>query len=560
MKGDFTRDTFDPTKHYSRVLMQQGRVQLDADWNEQASILLHHLQTLAADLIGPFGGPKTNLGFKISVDPKLKNDFFIGSGRYYVDGILCELDAEILQVELLNDGMNPTFSVLSLLLDNNKLVTGDWVEIKGENDWHPAQIKSIDSDKLTITVDFIDGNNLPKEPAQLRRLITYKRQQDYPSVQEVIEENGTYLVYLDVWERHIATIEDSSIREIALNGPDTSTRAKVVWQVKIMPTLTKEEKDSLESEIKNRQNKLAEIKNLHDLLKDKKQQAVLRMQMNKLRRVLLLLKKRLNVVNDSESNIFKQNPSVSDIRMAARVKPEEPNTDPCTIELDSKYRGIENQLYRVEIHDVLTDENGDLTTWTIKWSRDNGSRAMEWLGINNDGGLLIKSTYGFDVGDWIEIIDKDQELLGQPGDFFKIERVEDGAIYVDTTPTWDKNLFQKIRHWDQKSTGEMQLVNGAIQVTEGQWIDLEDGVQVCFEAGSTYRSGDYWQIPARAISGQIEWPKDGEYPAWLLPRGIRHHYAPLALFTWDGSSLVLVPNNGDCRCTINPAGNCPQQK
>ena len=41
MKGDFTRNTFDPDKHFLRVLMQQGRVQLDSDWNEQAAILLH---------------------------------------------------------------------------------------------------------------------------------------------------------------------------------------------------------------------------------------------------------------------------------------------------------------------------------------------------------------------------------------------------------------------------------------------------------------------------------------------------------------------------------------
>ena len=59
MKGDFTRNTFDPAKHYSRVLSQQGRVQLDADANEQAAILLHYLQTLAADLIGPAGGPRS---------------------------------------------------------------------------------------------------------------------------------------------------------------------------------------------------------------------------------------------------------------------------------------------------------------------------------------------------------------------------------------------------------------------------------------------------------------------------------------------------------------------
>ena len=38
MKGDYSRDTFDPAKHFTRVLMQQGRVQLDADWNEQAAL------------------------------------------------------------------------------------------------------------------------------------------------------------------------------------------------------------------------------------------------------------------------------------------------------------------------------------------------------------------------------------------------------------------------------------------------------------------------------------------------------------------------------------------
>jgi hypothetical protein len=53
MKGDFSRDSFDPIRHFSRVLMQQGRVQLDADWNEQQSIVLHFLRTLARDLIGP---------------------------------------------------------------------------------------------------------------------------------------------------------------------------------------------------------------------------------------------------------------------------------------------------------------------------------------------------------------------------------------------------------------------------------------------------------------------------------------------------------------------------
>jgi hypothetical protein len=93
MKGDFTRDTFDPIKGYSQVLLQQGRVLLDADFNEQGSILLHQLRTTLADLVGAHGGPEQGAGFEIK--PKTNNnsavtDVTITNGRYYVDGILCE--------------------------------------------------------------------------------------------------------------------------------------------------------------------------------------------------------------------------------------------------------------------------------------------------------------------------------------------------------------------------------------------------------------------------------------------------------------------------------------
>src|SRR5262245_57193985 len=107
MKGDFTRNTFDPAKHYSRVLLQQGRVALDADWNEQSAITLHFLRALARDLIGPHGGPAKGIGFQIitdatdidnlkDVDTNVKQafkdatsrgDLVISPGHYYVDGI-----------------------------------------------------------------------------------------------------------------------------------------------------------------------------------------------------------------------------------------------------------------------------------------------------------------------------------------------------------------------------------------------------------------------------------------------------------------------------------------
>src|SRR5579884_3337480 len=47
-----------------------------------------------------------------------------------------------------------------------------------------------------------------------------------------------YLVYLDVWKRHLSHLEDPSIREVALAGPDTTTRDQVVWQAKALPVAT----------------------------------------------------------------------------------------------------------------------------------------------------------------------------------------------------------------------------------------------------------------------------------------------------------------------------------
>ena len=95
MKGDFTRDTFDRTKHFSRVLMQQGRVTLDADFNEQTAIDLHYLRTLARDIIGPYAAPAgEDGGFKIEKLDLDKGLVGISKGCYYVDGILVENDTD----------------------------------------------------------------------------------------------------------------------------------------------------------------------------------------------------------------------------------------------------------------------------------------------------------------------------------------------------------------------------------------------------------------------------------------------------------------------------------
>lgn len=89
MKGDFSRFTFNPRKNYSRVLQQQGRVALDADWNEQAEIQARAMRNFLRDAVGPYGVPATKPGFEISWSPA-KHEIRIGAGRAYVDGLLVE--------------------------------------------------------------------------------------------------------------------------------------------------------------------------------------------------------------------------------------------------------------------------------------------------------------------------------------------------------------------------------------------------------------------------------------------------------------------------------------
>ena len=252
MKGDFSRDSFDRLKHFRRVLLQQGRVQLDADWNEQVAILLHYIQTLATDILGPYAGPDKTCGFKI--EPKGANDFIIGKGRYYVNGLLCENSS---------------------------------------------------SEELS----YLTQPDLPKPPT--------------------IESGKHYVVYLDVWERHITFLEDDDIREKALGGPDTTTRTKAVWQVRIS-----------------------------DFVAPYAYSYCL-----------------------GGAGLLDNELVISKACLRARAKREQDQLEPCLVEPEARYRGPENQLYRVEVHHGGT-VGGAPAKPTFKWSRENGSVAFPIKGIS----------------------------------------------------------------------------------------------------------------------------------------------------------------------------------
>ena len=66
MKADLSRATFDKARRYRSVRMQQGRVQLDADFNEQQDILNHRIEIETRDSLGPVAVPIDNPGFGLT--------------------------------------------------------------------------------------------------------------------------------------------------------------------------------------------------------------------------------------------------------------------------------------------------------------------------------------------------------------------------------------------------------------------------------------------------------------------------------------------------------------
>lgn len=179
MAADISRVRFDPHRDFAGVVMQQGRLLLDADWNELVSILQRRLAATALD----FGaaGPDKDIGgistvsratpdaFKVSVDA---GALTIGRGRMYVDGLLAE-----------NHGIPP--GVFDPVL----------AERTGSAD------------------------------------TPYDRQ-PYAASPDPLPENGTHLAYLDVWQRELTSVEAPDLVEPAV-GVDTTARLQTVWQVRL---------------------------------------------------------------------------------------------------------------------------------------------------------------------------------------------------------------------------------------------------------------------------------------------------------------------------------------
>ncbi len=343
---------------------------------------------------------------------------------------------------------------------------------------------------------------------------------------------GRHLVYLDVWDREVTQIEQPALVESAVNV-ETSSRRQTVWQVRAL--------------------------------------------------------------DDDAGNATCATPDEEIPGWPAVIAPSTgvlttgtfevaPVDDPCELPPTGGYRGLENQLYRVEIHDPGQPGAGA----TFKWSRENASVGSRVANVVSAGELELETlgrddVLSFKTNDWVEITDDRREFAQTAGEIRRIT-VDEAIRRIQFTPDLPADMLpgsfpdsalpqvrnMRVRRWDQK--GRVFRTDASGTPVEVQNLDaagstgvidvpaatvtllLENGLTVAFDTTGPegFHAGNYWVFAARTADASVE----------LLdrapPRGIHHHYARLGI--WDvGAGTVTdcrdpwPPPGGeghDCSCTV----------
>ncbi|MFE9040615.1 DUF6519 domain-containing protein [Streptomyces sp. NPDC007818] len=290
----------------------------------------------------------------------------------------------------------------------------------------------------------------------------------------------SYAFILGVRTHHVTFDEESRLLESALGGPDTSTRTRTVWQVTWRDTKSA-------------------CTHYH---------------------------------NEPNWQLPEQG------RMAVSFKQPPAAGTPCELTGLTDYTRLENQLYRVQIHEK--DKN-------FLWSRENGSVTAALLGIGT-----AQLPPGVDAELSVDRVGRDEELSIRDGDVVEITsaarqlRRKPGYLARVVRPD---GLRLPVR-WlsgggvtDLKALGSTPIVRRwegePLPLTEKR--ELEGGIQVEFQlpAGGELETGAYWLVPARstrlalglnpAKGGLDASLSKGNSTGFLVPHGPDRHATPLAI-------------------------------
>ena len=466
---DLSRLAIDPRKHYAGVRMQQGRVLTDDDFNEAAALDAEDMRRTRVHAIGACGAPDAGfLPKDFALAANGRVDFKLSAGTLYLGGLRLEL------------GADEAFQLQKDWLNFDPLAAGP-------------------------------GLGAPAPPA-----------------------NGatrTDLVWIEAWQQPVTAVEDSELFEVALGGPDTSTRWRTMRRVHVAEGVT-------QGECADAWAALSAVFTAQGL-------GSMNAEME------LATQARLSVS-------FNTPPVTGDL---------------CAPPQAGGYLGAENQAIRVQMVDATRYTWGfdnAAPLYRVQLSPSNGQLVkLKLLNPPRDAVHWPLRGQTVELLPWSAALANGERIAEVQGHLCKVQlsyNPDDGTLEIDVAPpagfgtqwqarsdkaeffdgTAEQNFFF-LRVWmrgdDIASPAAIPIATAALGNT---------GLSVAF-SGAPLRAGDHWIIAARPAAPDKVVPWRLALAAGAPPHGIRRFRAPLALVQWStagGVSTGRVVH--DCRPPFLP--------
>jgi hypothetical protein len=425
--------------------MQQGRVTLEADWNEAQLIASEQTRLEALDFVGPAGTPDN--GYAISLIPS-SFDFNIGAGIMYVGGMRAWLPQG---------------------LQYSQQAQNDWMDWGNDASWVPIP----------------DGT-----------------------------PNSNEYVYLFLREQEVSAVEDSDLKDIALGGPDTAQRTRLVQHiVRLVTTGT-----DCPSALAAAQTTWAG--------------------------------EGFTLNEDNSVGSFAQ-------LQVGFVPPSTPPTS-CDPTAQSGYLGADNQLIRVQVSDAKASPQ------CLLWGFDDAS-FLYGVTVTSATSVKLQSApvdaeHIPQSGQVVEILvaaaelSNGQYVAAPTGQIFTLGA---SAYDPDTRILALPSSLTVALYGDGTKTNPsppqvfLRVWQGTLPITPGTYQTLgATGVQVNLTStnkNNAFRGGDYWMFAVRPALPTLVYPE--RYAAAPQPPdGPREWICPLAVILWTAAT----PTAPSCR---NPFDN-----
>ncbi len=461
MGSDRARVSYDPKQQYRSVVMQQGRVTLEADFNEELAIVGEELREETLDIVGPNGTPDNGYLITPLSNSTPPFDFSVRPGTMYVGGLRVTspppvpVAAPAGQAVIVTGGLRYSAQT-------------DWLDFSDDPDW-------VDTSKNPPTNEF---------------------------------------VYLFLREQEVSAVEDSDLKDVALGGPDTAQRTRLIQHI----VRLSDGQDCATGLLAAREKWKSEGLGFNA-------------------RTMQLV-------------------STATLKVGFSTSGSPP--DPCNPQAQGGYLGADNQLIRVQISGV------DQATGNPKfvWGFDDASFLYRLDLDKNNKQLLhlqsrpVDASHNPRANQAVEVLRSAAELsngeyvASLSGLVFTLDHDYNPDTHKITLPATLTQLPDEYYDSTQTPRAFLRVWEEEHVFTPDKSVDLGNtGLQVTFEVhGNVFHTGDYWLFAVRPSTPQQVYPE--RYLAdFQPPEGPRMWACPLGVIGWNQQVGTLL---ADCR---NPFDN-----